>query len=351
MRPGKGLIIFCLFLITVLSLVTIWSTVPELFLTQLSFVVVGIIIIYVLSKSDINLFFSFSWGLYILSILLLILTILIGKNIRGSVRWIDLGFFNLQTSELIKPILVLFYAQYLARYDLKKIKDFIFFIIIAAIPALMVARQPDLGSAMTVFVIPMALLLISGHGVRLFVLGVIFFSLFIPIESKLLKPYQRQRIESFINPYKDPKGAGYNVIQASIAIGSGGVLGKGVKLGTQSHLNFLPERHTDFIFASYVEEFGLIGMTVLLGAYFALLNYFLKITRFFKKRSHYLFSLAVFSLFLFQIVINVGMNLGVMPVTGITLPIFSYGGSSLLSFAIFIGLELCLLDLITPFEL
>lgn len=351
MRPSKGLVIFCLFLIEVLSLVTIWSTVPELFLTQLSFALVGAIIIYILNKSDINLFFSFSWFLYFLSIFLLVVTMFVGKNIRGSVRWIDFGFFNLQTSELIKPILALFYAQYLANNDLKKMKDFLFFLVVAFIPILMVAKQPDLGSALTISVIPLALLLFSGHGKRLFIVGAVFLLVAVPIESKLLKPYQRERIESFINPYKDPKGSGYNVIQATIAIGSGGVFGKGVKLGTQSHLNFLPERHTDFIFASYAEEFGLVGIGVLVSAYFFLLNYFLKVTSYFKRKQQYLFSLSVFSVFLFQITVNMGMNLGIMPVTGITLPIFSYGGSSLLSFAIFIGLELCLLDLITPFEL
>ena len=351
MRPGKGIVIFCLFLIEVLSLVTIWSTVPDLFLTQLAFALAGAIIIYFLNKSDINLFFSFSWFLYFSCIVLLLLTMVVGKNIRGSIRWIDLGFFNLQTSELIKPILALFYAQYLSKHDLKRFKDFLFFLFIAAVPALIVAKQPDLGSALTIIVIPLAMLLFSGHGKRLLITGLIFLALVVPIESKLLKPYQRDRIESFINPYKDPKGSGYNVIQATIAIGSGGTFGKGVKLGTQSHLNFLPERHTDFIFASFAEEFGLVGITVLISSYFFLLNYFLNITHFFKKKQHYLFSLAVFTVFLFQIVVNMGMNLGIMPVTGITLPIFSYGGSSLLSFAIFIGLELCLLDLITPFEL
>ena len=351
MRPSKGIVIFSLLLIQVLGLVTIWSTAPELFVTQLAFTIAGIIIIYFLSKSDIDLFFSLSWVVYISCILLLVITMFLGKNIRGSVRWIDLGIFNLQTSELAKPLLALFYSQYLAKNSLKKLKDFLFFFVIAIIPVIIVAKQPDLGSAMTLFFLPIALLLFSGYGKKVLLVGFISLAIAIPIESVLLKPYQRQRIESFINPYKDPKGSGYNVIQATIAIGSGGLFGKGVKLGTQSHLNFLPERHTDFIFASYAEEFGLLGILVLFSAYYFLLRYFLKIAGFFKHTQYYLFSLAVFTVFLFQIIINVGMNLGIMPVTGITLPIFSYGGSSLISFAILIGLQLRLLDLITPFEL
>ena len=351
MKPNKGIIIFSLFLVQVLGLVTIWSTVPELFLTQLAFTIVGIIIIYFLGKTDINLFFSLSWFLYFLSIFLLIITMFLGKNIRGSVRWIDFGLFNLQTSELAKPLLTIFYSQYLAKNNLKKLKDLLFFLLLAIIPVIIVAKQPDLGSAMTLLFLPIVLLIFSGYGKNLLILGVILLAIAIPVESKILKPYQRQRIESFVNPYKDPKGSGYNVIQATIAIGSGGLFGKGVKLGTQSHLNFLPERHTDFIFASYAEEFGLVGMLVLFAAYYFFLRYLLKIIGYFKQNQYFLFSLSVFSVFLFQIVINSGMNLGIMPVTGITLPIFSYGGSSLISFAIFIGLQLRLLDLITPFEL
>lgn len=351
MRPSKGIIIACLFIISVLSLITIWSTTPSLFLTQLSFIVAGSIIIYLLTRSDINLLFSYSWILYVLSLLLLILTIFIGKNIRGSVRWIDLGFFNLQTSELIKPFLAIFYAQYLSEHKLSKFKDFLIFLLIAFIPVIFVMRQPDLGSSLTLAVIPLTLLFFTGQAKKMLVIGVVLLGLIIPVGSKILKPYQQERITSFINPYSDPQGSGYHVIQSIIAIGSGGLIGKGVRLGTQSHLNFLPERHTDFIFASYAEEFGLLGILILFVSYFWLLSYLLKISRYFKHQSHYLFSLAVFIAFIFQFVVNIGMNLGIMPVTGITLPIFSYGGSSLLSFAIFIGFQLRLLDLLTPFEL
>ncbi|HBC44590.1 MAG: Rod shape-determining protein RodA [Candidatus Collierbacteria bacterium GW2011_GWB1_45_35] len=351
MRQGKGLLISALILIQVLSLVTIWSTFPELFLTQLLFVIVGAIIILLLSKADLHLFFSLSTIFYIVSLILLVITMIVGRNIRGSVRWIDLGIFNLQSSEIVKPLLAIFYSVYLSK--LKKIgwKEILIYLFLALIPVALIAAQPDLGSALTLIFLPVALLAFSGQFKKLLILGVISASIIIPLESKILKPYQRQRLVTFINPYTDPKGAGYNVIQATIAVGSGRVLGKGVKLGTQSHLNFLPERHTDFIFASFVEEFGLVGALVLLISYGIIFGYCLKLIKHLKDRAFTLLSLSVFLLLLFQFVVNIGMNLGIMPVTGITLPFFSYGGSSLLSFAILIGWQLRQLDLITPFEI
>jgi len=351
MKQPKGSIIFSLFILLSLGLVIIWSTAPELFLTQLSFFVAGVILVVLLQKVDINLLFSISGIFYILSILLLFLTEIVGRNIRGSVRWIDLGFFNLQTSEIIKPLLAIFYSQYLSTHSLKTTKSFIIFMALSIFPVVLVAKQPDLGSALTLFFLPLALLAVTGHFKKLLVFGIVALAIFLPLESKVLKPYQRQRLESFINPYQDPQGSGYNVIQATIAIGSGGLFGKGVRLGTQSQLNFLPERHTDFVFASFSEEFGFLGIAVLFSLYFFLLSRFLRISSQLRQSNHSLLSLSVFFIFIFQAVVNIGMNLGVMPVTGITLPIFSYGGSSLLSFALLIGLELRLLDLITPFEI
>ncbi|KKS94621.1 MAG: Rod shape-determining protein RodA [Candidatus Collierbacteria bacterium GW2011_GWB1_44_6] len=351
MRQSKGLLIAALILIQVLSLVTIWSTFPELFLTQLSFVVAGIIIVLLLSKIDLQMLFSLSTLFYLLSLILLIVTMFLGRNIRGSVRWIDLGFFNLQTSEIVKPLLALYYSAYLSRIKKINWKEILIFLGFALPPIVLVAVQPDLGSALTLTFLPLALLAFSGQIKKLLLIGVVFISIFVPLESKILKPYQRQRIETFINPYGDPKGAGYNVIQATIAVGSGKVLGKGVRLGTQSHLNFLPERHTDFIFASFVEEFGLIGALVLFFSYGVVFRYCLVSFKRLRDRSSILLSLSIFLVFLFQFAVNIGMNLGIMPVTGITLPLFSYGGSSLLSFAIFIGLLLRQLDLMALFEI
>ncbi len=351
MRQNNGVLFFALFFIEALSLITIWSTAPELFVTQLVFVIAGVIIIYLLGKIDISLLLGFGWTFYVASILLLLITMAIGRNIRGSVRWIDLGLFNLQTSEIIKPLLAIFYSAYLSKMSKKGWKPLLKFIGIFMAPVILVALQPDLGSALTLIFLPLALLAFTGQIKKLIVVAVIFLALVIPLESKLLRPYQRQRLETFINPYSDPKGAGYNVIQSTIAVGSGKIFGKGVKLGTQSHLNFLPERHTDFIFASFLEEFGLVGATVLFVSYYILFSFCLKALKRLPDHEQNLLSLSIYFLLLFQFVVNVGMNLGIMPVTGITLPLFSYGGSSLLSFAILIGLLLRQLDVITPFEI
>lgn len=351
MQKTKLWLLCSLFLISTLSLVTIWSTVPSLFIVQLSFLIVGILVVFFVSKVDASLLFSFSFFWYVLSLILLIATFFIGRNIRGSVRWIDFGFFNLQTSELIKPLLAIFYSSYLANNSLKKSKDFIVFLGIILLPVLIVAKQPDLGSALTLLFLPISLLIAAGYLKQIIIGLLMFLVIAIPLESKLLKPYQKERLETFVNPYRDPKGAGYNVIQATIAVGSGGILGKGVRLGTQSHLNYLPERHTDFIFASFSEEFGLLGVSVLFLSFFIIFRYCLDIARRQKENRTYYLIFSVFSLFFFQFVVNVGMNLGIMPVTGITLPIFSYGGSSLLSFAILIGILIRQLDLLPPIEI
>lgn len=350
MRQSKGLLFAAIALIETLSLTTIWSTVPSLFLSQLVFIIAGAIIIYLLSRIDSSILFSLSWLLYVSSLILLIVTLVIGGNTRGSVRWIDLGFFNLQTSEIVKPLLAIFYSDYLSRHKKMNWAELLFFLFLSALPVILVVIQPDLGSALTLTFLPVFLLLLFGQFKRVFILGVCFLAIAIPLESKLLKPYQRQRLETFFNPYSDPQGAGYNVIQATIAVGSGGVIGKGVKLGTQSHLNFLPERHTDFIFASFSEEFGFLGITFLFLSYLILLSVCLRAVSHLRGKNG-LLSMSIFLLFFFQTTVNIGMNLGIMPVTGITLPLFSYGGSSLLSFSILIGLMLSQLDLITPFEI
>lgn len=351
MQKSRFGFFLAIFILQALSLATIWSTYPSLFLTQVSFLLTGILIVFLVSKIDHSILFSVSTACYIVSIILLILTFLVGRNIRGSVRWIDLGFFNLQTSELVKPLLAIFYSSYLAKYQLKKGSHYIYFLLLSLVPVALVANQPDLGSALTILFLPIFLLMVSGHFKQIFIFGTLFLLVAIPLESVLLKPYQKQRIETFLNPYKDPQGAGYNVIQSTIAVGSGGFLGKGVKLGTQSHLNFLPERHTDFIFASYAEEFGLFGVLVFFFCFYYIFRFFIYISGRQKDLGSYLLCLSGFSITFFQFVVNVGMNMGLMPVTGITLPLFSYGGSSLLSFAIFLGFLVRQLDLLPPIEI
>ncbi|OGD72137.1 hypothetical protein A3A84_01805 [Candidatus Collierbacteria bacterium RIFCSPLOWO2_01_FULL_50_23] len=329
------------------GLTTIWSTVPNLFWVQFSFLVIGLVIAFIFYKLDFTIAFSLSTFLYIFSIFLLVITLFFGQSIRGASRWLGVGTWQLQTSEIVKPLLALAYAGFLANNSLKKFKNLLIFSVLALIPVLLVKTQPDLGSALVLFVLAGLMGLFAGINRRYVIIIALLFLVSIPLAPYFLKDYQLARIESFLNPYHDPRGKGYNAIQSVIAIGSGGLIGKGVRLGTQSHLNFLPERHTDFIFASFAEEFGLLGIVLVLAAYFYLLSRLFEVSSKLKEPDQKLLAIGILSIFMFQSLINIGMNLGIMPVTGITLPLFSYGGSSLISFAALLGMSLRLLEL-TP---
>lgn len=339
MSNSRSKILVSLGLILIFSLITIWSTVPNLFFYQLSFLLAGLIIMHYFSKLDLRLLLGLSTPLYIISVLLLLLTLVLGENVRGSTRWLNLKLFSPQTSEFVKPLLILFYANFLA--SKKKISTYF---ALALIPFFLVLKQPDLGSALVLLIVPVVLYVSSHFKLKNFLILSFLILILIPVGLKFAKPYQLRRIDSFLNPYSDTAGGGYNVIQSIIAVGSGRFMGKGVSLGTQSHLNFLPERHTDFIFASFVEEFGFLGGLFVLVGFFLLLQTMLDTANKLKDSGLYLTQVAIFTLFAFQIFVNIGMNLGLMPVTGITLPLFSYGGSSLISSLAILGLQLNLID-------
>lgn len=345
--PSKTGILLSVGLLLCFGLTTIWSTAPNLFWVQFGFLIIGIFVAFIFYKLDFTIAFSLSTFIYIFSIFLLVITLFFGQSIRGATRWIGIGTSQLQTSEIAKPLLALAYADFLAKHPLNKIKNLVIYAGLSLIPVFLVKSQPDLGSALVLFVLAGFMGLFAKINLRwVTVISILVFAL-IPLSPYFLKDYQRDRLESFLNPHHDPRGRGYNAIQSVIAIGSGGLIGKGVSLGTQSHLNFLPERHTDFIFASFAEEFGLLGISLVLVAYFYLLYRLFHISNRLKDRENRLLALGILSIFMFQTVVNIGMNLGVMPVTGITLPLFSYGGSSLISFAALLGMSLRLLEL-TP---
>ncbi len=342
MSRRTGLLI-SVFLILCFGLTTIWSTVPSLFWVQAGFLLAGILIAFVFYKLDLSLAFSLSTFIYLASILILVLTLFFGLSVRGATRW----FLGTQTSEIVKPFLAIAYAGFLANHKLNKFKNLAAFIVIAVIPVLLVKAQPDLGSSLVLAALAGFMAVFARLGKKKILAFTLLLVVLVPTAPLFLKSYQLDRLESFINPYHDPKGKGYNAIQSVIAIGSGGFLGKGVRLGTQSHLNFLPERHTDFIFASFAEEFGLIGVILVILAYYYLLMTLSRIAQTAKEDEHRFLALGILAIFTFQTIVNIGMNLGLLPVTGITLPLFSYGGSSLISFMMLLGLSLRLLEL-TP---
>ncbi len=315
-------------LLSSLGLLILRSAAPEIFKYQLGFMLLGIFIWIVVSLVDYKIFFAFwVWG-YIVSIILLLLPIMFGNYVRGSYRWISLGPVLLQTSEIVKPILLVFVAMGIRKW----------YVILVMIPLFMIWRQPDLGSTL-VLAAGLVTMVVSKYSLKKVFLWASLAMLILSLLARIfLHGYQKDRLTTFINPYADPLKSGYHVIQSVIAVGSGGLWGRGLGRGTQSQLNFLPERHTDFVFATTAEELGLVGLVLVLIMYSILLwrlNILMSRT---SDEIAKAYLLGVFGMLLFQIFVNIGMNIGLVPVTGITLPFLSYGGSSLVSLMITFGL-------------
>ncbi len=301
---------------------------------QLAFVAVSAVVFWVVARTDYQLFFSLHLPIYLGSLILLISPFILGVTSRGTHRWLQFGEVFLQPSEIAKPFLLVTFAV-LATGGLKRRLGWL--LLTWAVPSLVIFLQPDLGTmlVLTIGWLTVSLPLLPRRFLLLILAGLALVS---PLLWQILQPYQRDRLLTFVNPYADPLGRGYQVIQSAIAVGSGQLWGRGLGQGTQSQLNFLPERHTDFMFASLAEELGFVGaatVLVLFGWLFLRLYQLAKST---PDLAANFFILAVLALLCFQVFINVGMNMGLAPVTGITLPFVSYGGSSLLSLAITLGL-------------
>lgn len=325
------------FILVILSLTTLFSIDFSLFKSQFIFFIIGILAFLFFSQTNYKTVSLYSVPIYIISVVLLLIVLVVGIESRGSVRWLEFFGFRVQFSEILKPFLAISFSSYLSSKNNYSFKT-LFLGSLFLIPIIfLVFLQPDLGNALIYFMVAVLSFIIFGFPFRFFFLGLIFMSLSFPIIWKFLHDYQRQRILTFLNP-NDPLGLSYNAIQSVIAVGSGMFFGRGLGLGTQSGLRFLPERHTDFIFATLSEELGIIG-AILIIVTFAFLLYkifviFLNQEDLFCKT----FSIIAFSLILFQFFINAGMNIGILPIVGITLPFVSYGGSSLLSNFILLGI-------------
>lgn len=309
-----------------------------MFTQQLLFTVAAALLVLFVSRVDWILIYWFAPLGYILSLVLLTVTYL-GPSIRGSTRWILIGGNQLQPSEIVKPFLLLFFSWLIVRYPPKKLNAILIHIGLFLLPFILVFRQPDLGTCIVYVSMWLAMMMAGGMSFRLIILTVISGLIITPFVWQLLAPYQKARITSFAYPALDPKGAGYNALQATIAVGSGQWFGRGLGHGTQSHLRFLPEYHTDFIFATLVEELGFVGGIMLLTCYFLLLwRIISRLWKWYGNSFGFMYTIGLFAMLLTQIFINTGMNMGILPITGITLPFVSYGGSSILSFSICFGL-------------
>lgn len=304
-------------------------------------ILIGLIMLILVNLVDYNVFAKFSTAIYIINLIGIILVLIIGKVSNGAQSWIHIGPVDLQPSEFSKIALILTLANMFSNIDeITSFKELVWPLVYVGIPFVIVMLQPDLGTALVFLAIFIAMVYISGIKTRvlaeLFGIGIAL----LPIGYKILKPYQRNRLLSFINPDLDPMGTGYHVIQSKIAIGSGMFFGKGLFHGSQTQLYYLPESWTDFIFSVIGEELGFIGAAILIILYIFMIYRAWKIAFNAKDKYGTLVAVGIIAMFTFHIFENIGMTIGIMPITGIPLPFMSYGGSSMVSNMIAIGLLL-----------
>jgi len=301
----------------------------------------GLVVMLSVALVDVRIWLRLAYSFYAVSLMLLVLVEVMGFIGMGAQRWIDLGYFNLQPSELMKIALVLALARYfhgLGMEDIGRPTRLVAPLLMIGMPAALVLRQPDLGTALMLVMAGGAIFFAAG--VRLWKFGVVLALglAALPVGWQFLHEYQKQRIMTFLNPEHDPLGAGYHIIQSKIALGSGGLSGKGFMLGTQGHLRFLPEMQTDFIFTMLAEEFGMIGGLGLIGLYGLLLVYGIAIAT--RSYSHFgrLVAIGVTVTFFLYVFINIAMVMGLIPVVGVPLPLISYGGTAMITLLIGFGL-------------
>ena len=295
----------------------------------------------ILSFVRVSFWYRQAYIFYILGILLLLLVIFFGISASGSKRWINFFIMNLQPSELMKIAIIVCFARYYHRIQSSDIQSYKYLlqpIILLLIPCYLVITQPDLGTAILIAGSGLAIIWLAGLNLKYFIYSGLILLVSLPFVISILKPYQKSRILTFFNPDRDPLGAGYQIIQSKIAIGSGGLLGKGFLQGTQSYLEFLPEKHTDFIFTLFSEEFGFVGSMVLILLYALLIYRIIRIG--FSSRSFFakLYCFGFASALFLYIFVNIAMVVGLLPIVGAPLPIMSYGGSSMLSIMLGLGI-------------
>lgn len=324
--------------IATLYSITSFSGRNQLALNQIFYLGIGTVVYALFAIFDYKELKNYAWYLYIIGILFLLFVDIFGQDIFGSRRWINLGFFQFQPSELMKIILLIFSTNYFAGKLKPSIPRVITFILFGAIPILLVMAEPDLGTALSISFLLLAVLVSVQTSKKYFLAGLIVLLILAPIGWKNLRPYQKSRITSFVNPSLDPLGSGYNVSQSKIAVGSGGLYGKGFGEATQSQLQFLPIAHVDFIFAGWAEATGFIGSAVLVLVYTLLIWRIYSISLLSRDDVGRVICISVASLILFQSFVNIGMNIGLMPVTGIPLPFVSAGGTSFIINAALLGI-------------
>jgi len=352
------LIITITFLMIVFSFITLYSSChqnnlfvrKDIFFRQIFWSVIGVLLMFIFSRLDYRKLWDFVWPFYIFILFTLLLVLFLGASRMGAQRWLDIGILNFQPSEFAKLSIIILLSRKFAKVSVNKfnisrtnilwLETFVFPLKFVLIPLILVMLQPDLGTAlMLIFIFLMMSYFVGVKNKYIFsFLGISI--LFFPLFWHFLRPYQKNRLLVFLNPNRDPLGAGYTIIQSKIAIGSGRIFGKGWLGGTQNQLNFLTERHTDFIFSTIGEEWGLVGGLFLIFLFFVLSYRIVKISRLVSDPFAKNICGGIASWLTIQAFINLAMTMGIMPVVGLPLPLFSYGGSSLVAFLISFGIIL-----------
>ena len=341
------ILLFCIILLSIISVFVMYSTDGGeiLYHTKSHFIKLLIFfpLMLIISFFNIKFWHITSYIFYFFLILLLIWVSIDGIKASGSQRWIDLYFIVLQPSELMKIGIILCLAKYYHRLKIEHVNSFTGIIValsIILVPVILVISQPDLGTSILIASSGLIILWLGGVKIKYFFISFITFLISLPFIISFLKPYQKLRILTFLDPDRDPLGAGYQIIQSKIAIGSGGLSGKGFLKGTQSYLEFLPEKHTDFIFTLFSEEYGFIGSVCLLILYIIIISRIIRIGAISRSNFAKFFCFGfAFAIFVY-IVVNLSMVLGLLPIVGSPLPILSYGGSSMLATMIGFGIVL-----------
>jgi len=335
-------LLLCLLLIACLGMTVLYAAVYQgnhgIFQKQCLYWLVGLLAFFSMCFVPLRQFALMAWPFYSLSLLCLALVPLVGDVHMGARRWLDLGVVSFQPSEMMKWALMLVLAHWFASREPNTLKNFFMAIALCGVPAALIVIQPDLGTTLVLLFAAIVVLMVSGFAWKWF-LGALAIS---PVVAYFLwghlHDYQKQRVLTFIDPQTDPLGAGYHVIQSMIAIGSGGLFGKGFLEGTQVRLHFLPEQHTDFIFSVLAEEFGLLGVAILLILYGLLIARMLSIASHAHTRFGSLLVTGISAIFLLYAFVNIGMVSGILPVVGVPLPFISYGGSALLTMVTALGI-------------
>jgi rod shape determining protein RodA len=343
-------LVFVILALNIIGLINLFSAthdpetigVHRLFAMQVFWICFGWLLFLVMTIIDYKILTKLAYFLYCLNLVFLVLVKFWGKSALGATRWLDLGFFKYQPSETMKLVLVILLAKILAERNTSGglgIRKLLYPLLLTAIPFVMTVIQPDLGTSMMLAAVSVSLLLFVGIKKRILITAIVGVILVLPLAYNFaLKDYQKNRVLTFIDPTRDPRGAGYNSIQSKIAVGSGKFLGKGFRKGTQSQLDFLPERHTDFIYSVLSEEHGFIGSFTVLTLFIILILIGIKIATQARDKFGALLVMGSLALIFWHMFVNIGMVIGILPIVGIPLPILSYGGSGMITTFLCLGI-------------